>query len=255
MPERISVIVPCHDYGGVLGEAIASVDAQTRPADEIVVIDDGSTDDTAEVLRQLCRERPWLRAISHHRPTGIVRAVGDGVAASTGGLLVVLSADDRLSPTYLAASESVLERPDIDFTWTATRQFGACERWSPAVPAVSPSQMARRNRIHASGMFRRSLWERLGGYREEFETVGCEDWEFWLAALEAGATGAPVDGCHLEWRRHGGGSRNAIPVRRLWHVHRSLRHHHPDSVSRLDVLLGFPVSVAAFTAAARRTRS
>lgn len=260
---RISVIVPCHDYGRFLGEALASLDAQTRPPDEVVIVDDGSTDDSLAVAERY-RDDPDARRARHARTdvivltrtpaTGVVRAIADGVAASSGDLIVFLSADDRFSPTYLEAGERRLEDPSIDFTWTATHQFGAFDRWRPAVPEVTRRSIARRCRIHACGMMRRSLWERLGGYDPTFEQLGCEDWAFWLHAIGTGSQGAPVHGCHLEWRRHQSASRNSLDLRRLVRVQWALHEAHPDVVRRRDVVLGVAPNIAAFGGAWVRAR-
>ncbi len=251
---RISAIVPCHDYGRYVGEALDSLDAQTRRPDEIVVVDDGSTDDSLAVIRAWAGRRTDVTVLTRTPATGVVQAVFDGVAASTGDLLVFLSADDRFSPTYLEASERVLDDPGVSFTWTATHQFGAYDRWRPAVPAVTRASIARRCRIHACGVLRRSLWEDLGGYDPEFERLGCEDWAFWVAAVGRGARGAPVPGCHLEWRRHPLTSRNRLDVRRVVRVHRALRRCHPEVVHRVDLVLGLVPSVGAFLAADLRSR-
>lgn len=252
---RISVIVPCHDYGRYVGEALASLDAQTRRPDEIVVVDDGSTDDSLAVIEAHRGDRTDIVVLTRSPATGVVRAVADGVAASTGDLIVFLSADDRFSPTYLEAGEERLEDPAIAFTWTATHQFGAYERWRPAVPRVTRRSMARRCRIHACGMMRRDLWERTGGYDPRFNELGCEDWEYWVHALEVGARGAPVDGCHLDWRRHPTASRNSLDLRQVVRVHLALRRAHPTVVHRVDVLLGVGPTLVAFGAAWLRVRS
>jgi glycosyltransferase involved in cell wall biosynthesis len=251
---RISIIVPCHNYGRFLPEALESLDAQTRPPDEIVIVDDGSTDDSLAVAQAYGRDRPDVVVLTRTPATGVVRAVADGVAASTGDLFAMLSADDRFSPTYLEAGERRLADPSIDFTWTATHQFGAFDRWRPAVDEVTERSIARRNRIHASGLMRRSLWDRLGGYSPVFESLGCEDWEYWVHALGTGSHGEPVHGCHLEWRRHRSGSRNSLDLLRVIRVQWALHQRHPDVVRRRDVVLGVLPNIAAFGGAWARTQ-
>ena len=103
-------------------------------------------------------------------------------------------------------------------------------------------------------MMRRSLWERLGGYNPTFEQLGCEDWEYWIHALGTGSHGAPVHGCHLEWRRHQTASRNSLDLRRLGRVQWALHEAHPDVVRPHDVMLGVIPNIAAFGGAWLRAR-
>src|SRR5439155_9739489 len=108
---------PTHNYGHVLEDAVGSVERQTRHPDEIVIIDDGSTDKTPEVVAALQSRTPQIRALRREPARGAARTFNDGVRASTGELVVILSADDRLSPTYLEQMEAVLEDPDLSFAY------------------------------------------------------------------------------------------------------------------------------------------
>ena len=91
----VSVVITCYNYGRFLADAVASVQAQTYPASEIVVIDDGSTDSTAEVARALP-----VRYV-HQANAGVSRARNHGATVTGGELLMFLDADDMLRPTYL----------------------------------------------------------------------------------------------------------------------------------------------------------
>ena len=98
----VSVIVPCHNYGRFLGETIASLDAQTRQPDEVLIIDDGSDDESPQVIEETLANHPGIRSISRRPAQGAIRTFNDGVKATSGDLIVILSADDRASPSYLA---------------------------------------------------------------------------------------------------------------------------------------------------------
>lgn len=227
----ISVVIPCHNYGRFLGEAVASVERQSRPADELVVVDDGSTDETATIVAELARSRPRLVTISRTPARGAAATFNDAVRASHGDLVVILSADDRLSPEYLARCEAALVTDAAaDFAYCSSKLFGAVERVDPA-PPFDARRLMRRNFLSGSSMFRRAMFDRVGGFRED---IPWEDWEFWVHAVATGSHGVAVEGCWLEYRKHEAGSRNTMPQRAALEAHRQLRQLHPGAVRRRD---------------------
>jgi hypothetical protein len=107
----VSVIIPCYNQARFLGEAIESVLAQTYPHFEVVVIDDGSTDNTSEVAARY----PGVRCIRQEN-RGLAEARNEGIRRSNGGYLVFLDADDRLLPNALEVGLSELKaHPECAF--------------------------------------------------------------------------------------------------------------------------------------------
>ena len=93
MRQLVSVIMPAHNSGRYIAESIRSVQAQTCADWELVVVDDGSTDDTAEVVRGLATSDARVRYV--YQPNGRQgRARNNGVANSSGGLVAFLDSDD-----------------------------------------------------------------------------------------------------------------------------------------------------------------
>lgn len=223
--ERISVVIRCHNYGRFLGEAVESVLVQSRPADEIVVVDDGSADDTALVLDGLAASHPQVIAVRRFPAQGPAASFNDGVAASSGQLLVALDADDRLGHGYLDALAGALRDPSVSIAYAGKRSFGASTTEEPA-RQFDRDELLRENMINVSAMFRRSVFDATSGFRPEFDGLGLEDWEFWVHAVELGARPIAVQGVWLEYRRHEGGSRNTmgrlVVLRahlRVWRLH------------------------------------
>jgi glycosyltransferase involved in cell wall biosynthesis len=129
-----SVLINTYNYGRYLPEAIASVLAQTRPADQIVVVDDGSTDDTPARLAPF-RADPRFTLIRQIN-SGQLAAFVAGIEAATGDLLAFLDADDVYAPEHLATLEaSFTERRDVDFIGVGHHEFGTRDRPCPLVPA------------------------------------------------------------------------------------------------------------------------
>jgi glycosyltransferase involved in cell wall biosynthesis len=234
-PASISVIIPCHNYGRFLADAVGSVRDQTRPADEIVIVDDGSTDGSVELARLVMSDDPSARLVTRPTAGGPSVARNDGWRASSGALLVFLDADDRLSPTYLADLARALEQGPADVAYAGEVLFGA-EQGSRRPPPFSRRSLHRENFINVSAMVRRSVLESSGGFDPTFDRHGREDWELWIRCIAAGARAVPVDTCHLGYRRHAGGSRNSITRITAARAHLAVWMRHHDVVSPLAPL-------------------
>ena len=223
------MVVRCHNYGRFLGEALASIDAQTTKVDEVVVVNDGSTDDTQRVLEAFRNERPDLIVVDRHPALGPARSFNDGVARSTGDLIVALDADDRFPPDYVAGLSEALRDPAVDFSYGGDSVCGSERSRRPAKPFDRDELMVE-SYVNVSSMFRRWIFEATGGFRPRFDRLGLEDWEFWVHAIERGAVGRAVEGCWLEYRRHAGGSRNTLRRGRVLRAHLLVWRLHPRTV-------------------------
>ena len=229
-PDRIAAVITCHELGRTLVEALASVERQTRPASEIVVIDDASSGIyTRQVLAAL--ERDGTRIV-HAEGRGVSAARNLGARLTSAEYLVWLDADDVLEPGYFEAAGARLDADrDLHFVSCAMRAFGAAKYvWSPSRPslveAVSTGAVP-----HASTMVRRRLWEEIGGFDEDLRSFELLD--FWTSAMEHGFRGVVLDEPLLNYRvRSGSGYRRSIQpatyLSRLRHFY--LKHH--DAVER-----------------------
>src|SRR5438045_1669769 len=112
---RVSVITPCFNSAVFVGRTIDSVRAQTVAAWEQVIVDDGSTDASAEVVERLVREEPRLRLIrQQNRGVCAARNAGFRAASSDSDYLIFLDADDCLKPQALEAMTRYMdEHPDV----------------------------------------------------------------------------------------------------------------------------------------------
>lgn len=233
----ISVVVPCHNYGPYLPEALQSVLTQSRAADELVVIDDGSSDETAAVIQAFVSSHPSTIVLSRSPARGVVDTFNAGVLASSGQLVVILSADDRMSPNYLESLEMALADPRSSFAYASLHYFGTRSgTW--IAPRFDPRRLSKSNFVNGSAMFRRDLFNAVGGFDKHFESIGMEDWAFWLGALDVGAVGVGVPECWLEYRRHNGASRNRMSIATVIDIHIAARRRFPSVVRRSDLLAG-----------------
>jgi glycosyltransferase involved in cell wall biosynthesis len=171
----------------------------------VVVLDDGSTDDSVEVA---ARYADSIRLLTQPN-AGVQRAVNRGAAEAHGQYLAFLAADDWFEPTYVEELMAGLERsPEASFAYSSAELFGAETGVAPARP-FSPFSLVRgRNYINGSALTARADYLAAGGYREDVELLGFDDWDFWLRMVERGKRGTYVPRPLLHWRRHVEGSRN-----------------------------------------------
>ncbi len=203
-PGLVSIVVPCYNYGRFLGEAIESALAQTYRPLEIIVVDDGSTDDTAQVA-----VRYPVQLLSQPN-TGVCVAVNSGVHASHGEFVMRLDADDVLAPTYVEEMVAALTQdPQADLAYSHGTYFGAATGPFPLRP-FGPDALAEGAHVTCLAMIRRSGFDRVGGYDPSMATLRCEDWDLWLSFADRGMYGVIVDRPLWGYRRHTNGSRNTL---------------------------------------------
>ena len=187
----VSVIIPCYNYGAFICEAIESVLDQTFQRLEILVIDDGSTEDfTKQVLREL--EFPKTRVI-HQTNQGLAETRNNGVKMAAGKYVCFLDADDLMAPTYLEKTLHLLESDE---------SLGSCYSWvqcfgdSSSVwktEDLDPYFLKKRNTASSHSVIRKEAWEKVrdangAGFLSKYNGY-FEDWVFWIDMLECGYRG------------------------------------------------------------------
>lgn len=218
---RASIIIPCFNYERYLPEAIESALTQTRPAAEVIVVDDGSTDGSFEVAQAY----PVRLVQQPHE--GAPRAMGRGVAMSVGDCFVMLGADDRLAPNYLEETVPLLDGDaGLAFVYTAVDLFGTVERHIPARP-FSLARILAANYASGSALTRRSAYEETCGYAGA-DLVKYEDWYLSLSMLETGWRATGTNRTTLFYRQHGqtrnqtGGPEHERAIERIIRDHPAL---------------------------------
>lgn len=197
MPE-IGVVLPVFNGEAFLQEALDSIAAQTLQPDDVVAVDDGSTDGSATLLRQF-----GARVVRADR-VGQARARDLGIRTVTGEVIACLDQDDRWRPEKLARQLAVLDaEPDIAFIGALCATFldaGARRPawWKPAWdsgasdPSLAPS----------ATVYRREAFERAGGFADTGVQIS-EDVAWTALAQDLGLRSAIVDEVLVERRIHG----------------------------------------------------
>jgi glycosyltransferase involved in cell wall biosynthesis len=179
----VSVVIPCYNQGHFVDEAVDSVLAQTFADVEIIIVNDGSTDDcTNRLLQGYPANRAKVMTTANQ---GLAAARNNGIAVARGKYILPLDADDRILPGYLERAVAELEKdPETGIVYCRAGLFGAVETaWD--LPEYSLERMLIDNIIFCSAFFRRDDWLAVGGY-DTGMVYGWEDYEFWLALIERG---------------------------------------------------------------------
>jgi glycosyltransferase involved in cell wall biosynthesis len=114
----VDVIVPCYRYGHFLRECVESVLSQTDVDDRVLIIDDASPDNTAEVAAELVREDPRVTCIRHSENKGHIGTYNQGIKWASADYMLILSADDYLLPGALSRAAHLMDaHPEVGFTF------------------------------------------------------------------------------------------------------------------------------------------
>jgi glycosyltransferase involved in cell wall biosynthesis len=188
----ISVVIPCYNASRYLESALASVQVQTFTDFEIIVVDDGSTDNSKALLEAIASREPRLRIIS--RPnTGIVGALNDGLAAARGEFIARMDADDLCFPGRFEKQVAYLRaHPDcvcVGSYFNYIDDHGARVKWNPRETEhenLVANLLAGDggSLIHPAILLRREAVIRVGGYRVEAQWV--EDLDLYLRLAQIG---------------------------------------------------------------------
>ncbi len=195
----VSIIIPTYNMRRWIGEAIDSALAQTYPACEVIVVDDGSTDGTADFLRERYGDRIRL----HVQPNaGRAAARNKGFALSQGDYIQFFDADDLMEPDALRLRVDYLQQhPEVAVAYGRPLVF-----WEDDPAHPFPSDKERyfdqgidlKTELHAPllwtlmALVRRKWVARVSGMDEDLTSN--EDWHFWLKIAAAGGQFAFVDG-------------------------------------------------------------
>ncbi|MCI4660802.1 MAG: glycosyltransferase family 2 protein [Neomegalonema sp.] len=199
-----TIIMPAYNSAAFIGEAIESVLAQTRTDWSLVVVNDGSADNTAEIVGSY--DDPRITLITKANG-GVAAARRTGIEASQSTFISLLDSDDKYTPDYLEVMIGKLERqPELAFCSCDATMFGECyvegmlcSEAARMVPPVTLARvLSREFQVYTAASFRREWYDRIGGYDPVMRYS--EDLDLWVRLLAAGGKAEFVN-MPLAWYR------------------------------------------------------
>lgn len=179
-PRMVSIVIPLYNKEKYIAESIESALAQTYPNKQIIVVDDGSTDDSYKIADKYASHIMLLR----RQNGGLSMARNTGFVASHGEMILPLDADDILEPTYLEETVPVmLANPRVAIVSTYYQQFGLGKILvEPHVVTIEEEKNG--NGVPVCSLVRRKALEQTGGYCPDLRAY--EDWNLWIEILKRG---------------------------------------------------------------------
>lgn len=179
---EISIITACFNHGEYIGEMLQSVMDQSFRNFEVIIVNDGSTDNTAGTLNNIRHENV---KIIHTENKGPASARNTAISNASAPIIMNLDADDRIAPGLLEKAFKLLtSNPSTGILYTDVEFFGV-RTGKFITQDYSPRAMLLDNRIVSNAFFRKADWLATGGYSDELK-FGLEDWDFWLQIIELG---------------------------------------------------------------------
>jgi radical SAM superfamily enzyme YgiQ (UPF0313 family)/GT2 family glycosyltransferase len=199
---RVSIIIPSYNYAHYLPEAFFSVINQTYQNYEIIIVNDGSTDNTIEVAEKLISAHPdhKITLISTANSGNPAFTRNRGVKESSGEYILFLDADDLIMPEFLEECVNLLDSAhEISIAYTDHILFDKISSTFQPVPEYDFEKLLNANQLGYCSLFRRRAWDDVGGVPID---VGYEDWDFWIMCGAKGHFGRRIQKPLFCYRQH-----------------------------------------------------
>jgi len=203
----LSVIMPNYNHSQYLPQALEAIVTQSRPPDEVIILDDASTDNSVEIMQTYAARHPFIRIVQHEQNLGVMATVEDLMALATGDFLYGAAADDFVFPGFFAQAMALAEaHPETGVLQgkVAVVDAEGNERFAVGVDAwteprcASPEEYLR-DVIYGtpnwyflshSTIYRRAAMDEVGGFRSELGHVS-DNFALLAVALKYGGCYVP----------------------------------------------------------------
>lgn len=195
---NVSIIVPAYNCEQYLADTLTSILSQSYPYWECIIVNDGSTDSTADVAQSFCNKDSRFHYLSQENK-GPALARNKAILNSSGELILPLDSDDTISESYLEkAAGYMTEHPETTLVYTKSDFFGEeSGEWN--LPKYNYEDFIWQNCICSCAMYRRKDYDKTTGYNSNM-IYGDEDWDFWLSLLNCDSVVHRIDECLFHYR-------------------------------------------------------
>jgi len=178
----VSIVIPCYNQAQYLHESVQSALDQTYADIEIIIVNDGSTDNTVEIASTLQQTHPDSIYILTQKNQGLSEARNSGIAMAKGNFILPLDADDRLDKHIITRCMDAMIHNNADIVYTEWQCFGE-DNSIIHRKSFNKVNILYENQPAPSSLYRKNVWQSVGGYKKNMDG-GYEDWEFWINAYK-----------------------------------------------------------------------
>lgn len=180
---KVSIIIPCYNQGEYVSDAIESSINQSYNDIEIIVVNDASSDDSANIINSYAEKYENIKFINNPKNKGVIFCRNLAVENATGEFILPLDADDRIAPEYVEKAVKVFSsNPEIKIVYCRSMLFGN-KNEEFKLQKISLENIVLANCIPNSAKFKKSDFISVNGYKS-YMKKGWEDWDLWLSIIE-----------------------------------------------------------------------
>ena len=182
---KISIVITLYNLGSFITECINSIGDFDKDEVEVIIVNDGSTEeDTLKVLDSL-RTRNDINILDQENG-GVANARNNGILMAKSDYILSVDADNLITQDYYLKGIELLDaQPSVGAVYSDVIVFGEKEE-RRKLSDFNPNVFFGVNYIDNCALFRKSIWESIGGYDEKMPISGYEDWDFWMGVYESG---------------------------------------------------------------------
>ena len=178
----VSIVVPCYNQAHYLKETVQSVIEQSYANIEIIIVDDGSQDNTAEVVSALQQKYPQTIRVLTQKNQGLSEARNNGIQMAKGIYILPLDSDDVLFTKMITQCMDAMISNNADIVYVDLQCFGAENVIAHKKP-FSENNILYENLPPPMSLYKKQVWQAVNGYKRNMN-IGYEDWEFWVNAYK-----------------------------------------------------------------------
>lgn len=224
----VSVITPCYNQAHLIEDTILSVQKSIHKNIEIIIVNDGSTDESGNVCRRLAQQYENVKYY-YQDNAGPAAARNFGIKKCSGEYILPLDADDLISDNYISeAVKTFAADPMVKVVYCAAEKFGEKSGLWQLKP-FTLENLAKDNMIFVSALFKKADWMTCGGYPESLRWVS-EDWVFWISMLETGGRVVKLPFVGFYYRISAGSRRKGMSNQKKQHLIDYINTHHKEFI-------------------------